>query len=281
MVAAAGPTPALRHCTASQDSPHRPRPSHPRPACNPRSVPATKPNPEGLCKASAPLEAAQGKFEACERIGGIGPIRDLALGVLVGCAVGASPLVAADAALARIPTDALGTIKSVPKVPDAEELMGARLPGRARAPATVVRDVRTEVKDVLELNRMAKDATQHGNYEQALESYTKVIDDYSDLALSEYARVRRALMLYQLGRVSDAILALDDEEVSLRGYAEVHAALASVLYAERPSQIGRAEEQWDLAMSFDQRYKEPAWVAENKDWPPKMLMALEKFLELR
>lgn len=35
-----------------------------------------------------------------------------------------------------------------------------------------------------------------------------------------------------------------DLEVSLRGYAEVHAALASILYVERPALLEVAEQQW-------------------------------------
>lgn len=37
---------------------------------------------------------------------------------------------------------------------------------------------------------------------------------------------------------------LQDLEVSLRGYAEVHAALASILYVERPALLEVAEQQW-------------------------------------
>lgn len=55
-------------------------------------------------------------------------------------------------------------------------------------------------------------------------------------------------MLYQVGssdaiRVSDAILQLEDLEVALRGYAEVHAALAVILYVERPARLQQAEQQ--------------------------------------
>lgn len=39
-----------------------------------------------------------------------------------------------------------------------------------------------------------------------------------------------------------------DLEVSLRGYAEVHAALAAVLYVERPALLQVAEQQWEIAM---------------------------------
>jgi hypothetical protein len=44
------------------------------------------------------------------------------------------------------------------------------------------------------------------------------------------------------GRPTDAVLALQDCESRLRGDAEVHAALAALLYAERTPQVLRAEQ---------------------------------------
>ncbi len=74
---------------------------------------------------------------------------------------------------------------------------------------------------------------------------------------------------------------LDDEETALRGYAEVHAALASVLWVERPGQRDRAEQQWAIAMAFDKRFADPEFVAVARHWPPRMLTALQRFLELK
>lgn len=207
-------------------------------------------------------------------------------GLLLGSVVAAAPFCEPPFAYGRIPTDAMVTLESVPRVPDAEELLGARVAGSRRGMSSSsgsqgMSTVQAQVKAVVALNDKAQEAAERGNYELALSCYSRIVSDYPDLAISEYARLRQALMLYQVGRVSDAILVLDDEEVALRGYAEVHAALASVLYTERPSQIGRAEEQWDLAMDFDKRYTNPTWVQHNKSWPPRMMAALVKFLELR
>ena len=107
------------------------------------------------------------------------------------------------------------------------------------------------------------------------------MQSYPDLAVTEYARLHRALLLYEVGDVRRSLLELDDLEVSLRGFPEVHAALASLLYIERPLQISRAESQWDLATSFDRRYADLAWVQRTKKWPPRVLDALERFLDLR
>ena len=56
---------------------------------------------------------------------------------------------------------------------------------------------------------------------QALQKYTTIVKEYSDLALAERARIKRALMLYETGAVEQALLELEDEEVALRGNAEV------------------------------------------------------------
>jgi hypothetical protein len=111
--------------------------------------------------------------------------------------------------------------------------------------------------------------------------YSQVISGYPDFALSERARIARALLEYQLGHVDLCIVELEDEEVAFRGSAEVHAALASVLYAERPGRIALAEQQWDIATEFDTRYQDINWVRQERKWPPKMLQALEAFLNLR
>ena len=92
--------------------------------------------------------------------------------------------------------------------------------------------------------------------------------------------MNRSFMLYQTGQQSQAIRELEDEEVALRGRAEVHAALAVMLYKSRPDQRQRAEEQWELASEFDKRFADVAWVAKEKSWPPALLGALDEFLHL-
>lgn len=119
-----------------------------------------------------------------------------------------------------------------------------------------------------------------GDYETALASYDSAVRQFPDFATTEYSRLARGLTLYQLGRTSDAILQLEDLEVTLRGYAEVHAALAAVLYVERPSLLQSAETQWEIAMEFNRQFSDPQWVAATKHWPPRMMAALDRFLRL-
>ena len=49
-------------------------------------------------------------------------------------------------------------------------------------------------------------------------------------------------MMYEAGDASDAILELEDEAIGLVGSAEIHAALAALMYVERPGLAFRAEE---------------------------------------
>jgi len=62
---------------------------------------------------------------------------------------------------------------------------------------------------------------------------------------------------------------------------QVHAALAALLYTEKPTVRQLAEQQWELASEFDSRYSNVDWVAQEKRWGPKLLHALERFLSLQ
>ena len=126
----------------------------------------------------------------------------------------------------------------------------------------------------------AQQAQADGEYSLACSLYSSLIEEYNDLALSERARIGLALMEYELGKVEDAILELEDLEIALRGNPEVHAALASIVYKERPQRVAFAELQWDIATEFDTRYFDINWVRSEKHWPPRMLAALESFLSL-
>eukprot|EP00884_Botryococcus_braunii_P019893 jgi/Botrbrau1/6588/Bobra.0189s0015.1 len=152
-------------------------------------------------------------------------------------------------------------------------------PPRDRSPMGP--SVREQAEQVMALTGQARAALQEGDYQQALERYTTITSQYGDLALADRARVSRALLLYQTGQVSQALLELEDEEVALTGNAEVHAALAALLWVERPSQRGRAETQWEIASEFDTRYSNVEWVQHEKGWPPRMLAALDRFLHVQ
>ena len=88
----------------------------------------------------------------------------------------------------------------------------------------------------------ARTAIDQGRDRDALRLYSYIASEFPDLALSQYARVGQALLTYEAGDASDAILELEDEAAAFVGSAEIHAALAALLYVERPGLAFRAEE---------------------------------------
>ena len=65
---------------------------------------------------------------------------------------------------------------------------------------------------------------------QALDDYTTIVRRHPGLAITEYARLSRALMLFQNGRADDAVLQLDDLRVSMVGCVSA-CGMATWLYA--------------------------------------------------
>ncbi|KAK9831556.1 hypothetical protein WJX74_000071 [Apatococcus lobatus] len=156
-------------------------------------------------------------------------------------------------------------------------------PGQAKQalrPGVTDIPVSDQIKFVKKLTDQAEEAARDGKFEQALSCHDEIVHRFPDLAITEYARIHRAIFLYQIGNASRAILELEDEEANLRGFAEVHAALACILHAERPREVGRAESQWEIASEFDTRFGDIQWVQAEKHWPPRLLAALQSFLNL-
>lgn len=50
----------------------------------------------------------------------------------------------------------------------------------------------------------------------------QVIEKYNDFAFSDYARVGRSLVLYEVGNREDAIAEMEDVSISLKGYPGTH-----------------------------------------------------------
>lgn len=195
---------------------------------------------------------------------------------LLACALSALALSAPPPAAASIP------LASPPPQEQQRRALGqmgvaVRRPTPTRAQPEE-EPVSVQIERVAALTAAADAAAAAGDYPEALRCESEVVQRYGDLALAERARVRRALLLYQVGRTDDALLQLEDEEVALRGNAEVHAALAVVLYDR--GRATAAESQWDVATEFDRRFADTAWVAAERRWPPALLDALQRFLTL-
>ncbi|KAK9135096.1 hypothetical protein Syun_014426 [Stephania yunnanensis] len=125
------------------------------------------------------------------------------------------------------------------------------------------------ISEAVELLERGRELQVQGDFVRALDSFSQVIKGYKDLALSEYARVGRALALYEVGDREEAIAELEDVSISLKGYPEVHAALAAALYADKHAPL-LAENQFTIATLLDPRYSDLTYVRETKHWPPSL-----------
>ncbi|KAJ4953633.1 hypothetical protein NE237_030465 [Protea cynaroides] len=129
------------------------------------------------------------------------------------------------------------------------------------------------VSDAIELLEKGKELQAQGDFNHALEYFSQVVKEYKDFAFSDYARVGRALALYEIGDREEAIAELEDVSVSLKGYPEVHAALAAALYVDKNAPL-LAENQFAIATILDPHYTDLSYVRETKHWPPRVVILL-------
>uniref|UniRef100_A0A0E0MKF7 Tetratricopeptide repeat protein n=1 Tax=Oryza punctata TaxID=4537 RepID=A0A0E0MKF7_ORYPU len=139
--------------------------------------------------------------------------------------------------------------------------------------------VSRRVGEAVRLLDLGRDLQARGEFTAALASFTAVVSEYKDLSLSEYARVGRALVLYEVGDRDDAIAEMEDVSVALRGYPEIHAALAAALYADKHAPL-LAENQFAIATLLDPHYTDLAYVRDTKHWPPSLVDSLRHFITL-
>lgn len=60
--------------------------------------------------------------------------------------------------------------------------------------------------------------------------------------------------------------------------AEAHAALTAVQW--QLGQAGKAEEHFAIATAIDSRWKRTSYIQSQTRWPPKLYLAMEKFLSI-
>ncbi|KAJ3671620.1 hypothetical protein LUZ60_007699 [Juncus effusus] len=140
-------------------------------------------------------------------------------------------------------------------------------------------DVSRRVGEAVGLLELARDFQAKGDFPQALLFFTQLVKDYKDFALSEYARVGRALVLYEIGDRDEAIAEMEDVSISLKGYPEIHAALAAALYVDKHAPL-LAENQFAIATLLDPHYTDLSYVRETKHWPPSLVSSLQHFITL-
>ncbi|CAM0146395.1 unnamed protein product [Urochloa decumbens] len=139
--------------------------------------------------------------------------------------------------------------------------------------------VSRRVGEAVGLLELGRELQARGEFSQALASFTRVVREYADLALSEYARVGRALVLYEIGDRDESIAEMEDVSIALKGYPEIHAALAAALYADKHAAL-LAENQFAIATLLDPHYTDLAYVRDTKHWPPSLVASLHDFITL-
>lgn len=139
--------------------------------------------------------------------------------------------------------------------------------------------VSRRVGEAVGLLELGRELQARGEFPEALASFTRVVREYADLALSEYARVGRALVLYEIGDRDESIAEMEDVSIALKGYPEIHAALAAALYADKHAAL-LAENQFAIATLLDPHYTDLTYVRDTKHWPPSLVASLHDFITL-
>ncbi len=62
-------------------------------------------------------------------------------------------------------------------------------------------------------------------------------------------------------------------------FPDMRAALTAVLWEQ--GKQGEAESNWVAAVNMDNRYQDLDWLKNIRRWPPQMVAALDKFLNLK
>ncbi|KAK7318443.1 hypothetical protein RJT34_03145 [Clitoria ternatea] len=135
------------------------------------------------------------------------------------------------------------------------------------------------VSQGVKLLEKGRELQAQGDFIGALHYFSQVVESYKDLAFSEYARVGRALALYEVGDREQAITEMEDVSISLKGYPEVHAALAAALYADKHAPL-LAENQFTIATLLDPHFTDLSYVRDTKHWPPSLISSLQHFITL-
>lgn len=140
-----------------------------------------------------------------------------------------------------------------------------------------------DYKKVLELNPEDVMAYNNiGNAYAGLQDWAKANEYYHqasqiapDFAL---ARANESLVLYELGKKDQALTQIKNLVRKYPMFPDMRAALTAILW-EKGDQ-GEAESNWVATVGIDRRYQDVQWLKEVRRWPPSMIMALEKFLNL-
>ncbi len=121
-----------------------------------------------------------------------------------------------------------------------------------------------------------------GNAKAGQQQWQDALEDYQKAAKLDprfpIPRGNASLTMYQIGDRSQAISDMRNLVRKYPMYSDMRAALAATLWVE--GQQGEAESNWVAAIGLDNRYQDLDWITNIRRWPPAMIDALERFLNL-
>lgn len=115
-----------------------------------------------------------------------------------------------------------------------------------------------------------------GKWQEAIADYKKAMAIAPNLVI---ARGNYALVLYENGQTEQAIREMKNIVRKYPNFADTRAALTAALWVN--GKKGEAESNWVAAYGLDYRYKDINWVKNIRRWPPSMVVALDRFLNLK
>ena len=170
------------------------------------------------------------------------------------------------------------SIEIAPEYPDAYLNRGIAYEGQklwSRAIADYDRVLAIDPKDPVALNNRGNAKAGQKRWQEALADYQQAANIAPNFPL---ARGNASLLMYQIGDRSEAIRQMRNLVRKYPMYSDMRAALAAALWVE--GQQGEAESNWVAAVGLDNRYQDLDWIENIRRWPPKMVKALEQFLNL-
>lgn len=92
-----------------------------------------------------------------------------------------------------------------------------------------------------------------------------------------FAFANRAVALYEIGEEEVSVKIVRSLLRKYPDFQDMRAALAAMLWNE--GREGDAESEWSRV--DDPRYKDNNWLKVERRWPPKLIKAIDAFLELK
>jgi tetratricopeptide (TPR) repeat protein len=170
-------------------------------------------------------------------------------------------------------------IELAPDAPDPYLNRGTALEGKGQyeeAIADYNKVLAIAPNDAMAYNNRGNAKGGLGQWKEALADFQKAIEIAPNFA---FARANAALTLYQIGKKEEATREIRNLVRKYPMFPDMRAALTAILWTQ--GQQGEAESNWVAVVGMDNRYQDLNWVKHTRRWPPRMLAALDKFLNLK